>query len=436
MTNLPPSPYGSADDHAPRPHGAAEAEPSSPAPPEETGPPSPYRAAEAEAASAAETGAGVGPEPQSGAESESGREATAADAPASPYRAADISAPSDQQQRPAPQQPSNLGQFYPQNTPPYGQFTQTPGQAGSYPQAPGPYGSYPQNPGQYGSYPPNPPQYGQPQNHAQYAYAPNSPVPPKRINGLGLTSLIIGIVSMLIAITPPSSFGTFLLGFVGVVFGIIGLALPGRPRRQATWGLVLSATSMVLGIVLTFVYGFAGVLGFNNSDDQVPREEPPVAASPFTSPSVEPIGSPAALGTDVELTDADGSAIFTASVTASVLNAGDLVLAVEGNSPAPEGTQWALVTLDVTRLAVSTLGSSRLAVEFVSTDGEVHTAAVPPAAAPGEALDAAVNSLEIGDSGSASVAIAIPTEGAADGNWSVQCRDSLSGGQMYYFEVA
>lgn len=64
---------------------------------------------------------------------------------------------------------------------------------------------------------------------------------------------------MLIAILPGSTFGSFLPGFVGIVLGIIGLALPGRPRRLAAWGLALSTASMVFGVVMGFVYAFGSV---------------------------------------------------------------------------------------------------------------------------------------------------------------------------------
>lgn len=384
MTNLPPSPYGAADDDASRSGEPGEAAPSSSTPLEEAGPPSQSGAPEPE------------PEPLPAA------------APASPYRAADAGAPTAQPPFGAPQQPSNLGQFYPQTPPPYGHFTP----------APGPYGSYPQNPVQNGS---------GPLNQAQFGYAPGPSGPPKRGNGLGLTSLIIGIASMLIAITPPSSFGTFLLGFVGVVFGIIGLALPGRPRRQATWGLILSGLSMVLGIVLTFVYGFAGVLGFNGSADQPPRDEPTASASP----TPQSFGAP--LGTDFPLTDTNETVIFTAKVTASVLDANHLVLPVEGNSPAPEGMQWAMATVDVTRLAVSTLEPSGLTVEYVS-DGELYTAKDPVAAAPSDELSAVAEGLEIGATASGSVVVAIPS-GSSAGSWRLQCHDSLSGGGAFYSEA-
>ena len=84
-------------------------------------------------------------------------------------------------------------------------------------------------------------------------------VAPAQGNGPGLASLIVGTVSLLIAFLPGTTFGSFLPGFVGIVLGVIGLVLPGRPRRFAAWGLGLSAASMVFGIVMGFVYAFGAV---------------------------------------------------------------------------------------------------------------------------------------------------------------------------------
>ncbi|WP_162925034.1 DUF308 domain-containing protein [Mycetocola zhujimingii] len=201
MTNLPPSSDGPADSGPPSPYRAADSVP--------TDPTAPVRSAV--------------PEDPAGYR---------------PYAGGSSNQPAQQPVYPSsPQLPPYPQTFQPQQP----QFNQAPQQQQPHNQA---HYSYPQQQ-------PNP--YG-PAQPAAYTS-----------NGPGLTSFIIGIAAMLIAILPGMTFGATLPGVIGIVFGIIGLVLPGRPRRQALWGLVLSGTSIILGIILAFVYAFGSVLTFNGS---------------------------------------------------------------------------------------------------------------------------------------------------------------------------
>lgn len=87
-----------------------------------------------------------------------------------------------------------------------------------------------------------------------YGYTVVGPTRPLRSNGPGLASLIIGIVSVVLAFIPFVGFLSYLLGTAGIIVGIIGLVLADRPRRQAAWGTALSAASMVLAFIFFFVF--------------------------------------------------------------------------------------------------------------------------------------------------------------------------------------
>lgn len=73
-------------------------------------------------------------------------------------------------------------------------------------------------------------------------------------NGLGVTALILGIISLVLAFVPFADFGTWGIGLIGLVLGIVGLALKGRRKRIAAAGTIVSAVAIVLSIVMAIVY--------------------------------------------------------------------------------------------------------------------------------------------------------------------------------------
>lgn len=97
----------------------------------------------------------------------------------------------------------------------------------------GPYG---QNP--YGQAAAQQDPYGtDPYGQGAHGQQP-APAPPR--NGLGLAALIVGIVSLLLAIIP----GVGLIGVVAVVLGVIALV---RVRRGVATNRGVSITGVVLG---------------------------------------------------------------------------------------------------------------------------------------------------------------------------------------------
>ena len=73
-------------------------------------------------------------------------------------------------------------------------------------------------------------------------------------NGLGMTSLILGILGVLAGLGTITFVVALVLGVIGTVFGFVGRARVGRREAtnpvQATTGLALSILSIVLSILM------------------------------------------------------------------------------------------------------------------------------------------------------------------------------------------
>ena len=142
------------------------------------------------------------------------------------------------------------------NQPPYGYDPQS----GYPPQQPGSY--YP--PSEYppsGGYPPQQPEGHYPQQGAypqQYGY-PQASVPmaqPERGGGFAIAGLILGIVSIPIALFAICGYITAILGFI---FSIIGMRAPSK-RTMAIIGLILS----ILGFIASIISSIIGVAIMSN----------------------------------------------------------------------------------------------------------------------------------------------------------------------------
>jgi hypothetical protein len=146
------------------------------------------------------------------------------------------------------------------------------GQPGEYPPPPmygaAPYPSqpippsqpvYPQQPPS-GAYPPPPQGYGAPNIYMQpaaYPYmvaAPAAPAEPG--SGQAVTSLVLGIVSIVIAFVPCLGFAAIVTGIVGLVMGILGRKSVSR-HGMAVTGIVLS--SIGLGLVVLAAIFWIGI---------------------------------------------------------------------------------------------------------------------------------------------------------------------------------
>jgi hypothetical protein len=296
----------------------------------------------------------------------------------------------------------------------------------------------PQQPPRYSASQPPPAAYYHPQEQVPYGYTLAGPTSPKQSNGPGLAALILGITAAVASFIPLVGFLAFALGPIGILVGIIGLVLADRPRRAAAWGTALSAVSMVIAFLMIFVYSFGFLFAMSGAIDEANRNLPTAEARPFapeTATPVEPIGDPLPRGTPVELVDADGASLYAATVSASVLNADDQILAITGNVPAPTGMQWAMVTVDLSPLAASNLPPERIEVEYVTADGRTYTVGDAHAVPPPEELTMLQYGLGIGETGSGNAVIAIPTDAAAGGYWLLRYGSAFTGSQVHLFEA-
>ncbi len=74
---------------------------------------------------------------------------------------------------------------------------------------------------------------------------------------LGIVSMIIGIISILLACCAGGKFLTVLLAIVGLVLGIIALQKPGTANNHsmAVAGIICSVIAMVLKIIVVLLVG-------------------------------------------------------------------------------------------------------------------------------------------------------------------------------------
>ena len=85
-----------------------------------------------------------------------------------------------------------------------------------------------------------------------YAYTPAAPVRPT--SPLALTSLVLGLVSILAG-------WTFVAPIAGLIVGVLALGREPYARTLAVWGIVLNAV-MLAGVFLLLVFGLVFGLAF------------------------------------------------------------------------------------------------------------------------------------------------------------------------------
>ncbi len=128
-------------------------------------------------------------------------------------------------------------------------------QPGAYPPPPS-YGGapYPPPPPSQAPVPPSQPLYGAPNVYVQpapYPYVVAAPPDPGA--GQAVTSLVLGIVSIVFAFIPCFGFVSLVTGIIGLVMGILGRKSVTR-HGMAVTGIVLSAISLGLTVLFIFLY--------------------------------------------------------------------------------------------------------------------------------------------------------------------------------------
>lgn len=65
--------------------------------------------------------------------------------------------------------------------------------------------------------------------------------------------MVLGIISAVISFIPILNQGSFILGAVAVILGIVGLVLKGRKRGGAIAGLILGIVSIIIASIVIWV---------------------------------------------------------------------------------------------------------------------------------------------------------------------------------------
>jgi hypothetical protein len=235
----------------------------------------------------------------------------------------------------------------------------------------------------------------------------------KKVNGLGVASLVIGIIAILFAFVPLLNVLVPLFALIGLVLGVVGIFIKKSKKGLAIAGSILSGLSIILSMSLASLYADSFNSEFSPDsevvDDGQSSPDDDGNSDQGTRDNPLPLGTTITLGSDWEVV-----------VGPSTLDANSII-ADENmfNEPAPEGFQYAILSLTFTYIGESS-GTPWTAVnvDYVSASGNTHSPGDSSAVAP-DALFS-INELFPGATASGNVAIAIPTDGALDGVWRVE----------------
>lgn len=276
-------------------------------------------------------------------------------------------------------------------------------------------------------------------------------------NGPGLASIVLGGVSLLLAplpglndISPLGHVGAYVmlagivLGVVGLALGVVGLVRRHRRRLTAIIGVALSVLSLATSAIVFGVHLSAA------DDSAIPAAAVPVVFEPgSTRPAEAGVGlspdNPAPFGSTVRLVadDADTSHPdgWEVTVGAPNLDAADVAVrypAADLSGPYFEhselapGEQYAYVPVGLANLG-STPETPGAWLEFAYTGPDGRVIEAPHITAVERSIFT-VMQLDPEASADADVIIPIPSEGAAQGVWSV--RYSLLSPVVYFGEPA
>lgn len=124
------------------------------------------------------------------------------------------------------------------------------------------------------------------QQQPQYGGQPGPP--PKTGNGLGVAALVLGIIAIIIAFIPFIGIGSFLLGALAVILGIVGLRKKGLPKGTSIAGLILGAVSLIIAGIMTAITA-TFVAAVDESLQSMPESSTVAEATTTTAPAVTPV---------------------------------------------------------------------------------------------------------------------------------------------------
>lgn len=260
----------------------------------------------------------------------------------------------------------------------------------------------------------------------------------RRTSGLGIAALIVGGVALLLAFVPFVNYVSGLIALVGIVIGIVGLVQKDRKKGLPIAGTIVSVIALILSIVLAIVYTAGFVSAVNEAVGQGSVAEPlPVPSAsasedaPIEEEATNEAGTrenPLPLGTAIQLSSG-GEVTYEIIPGASTLNANDLIAAEnEFNEAAPAGSQYAMLPLALTYVGTET-GNPFIdfQVSFIGADNNTYESFDTFVVGPSPITD--INELFPGAQASGNVVIAIPTEAAEQGVWSIS---PLLGDPIYF----
>ncbi|GAA1661585.1 hypothetical protein GCM10010977_24290 [Citricoccus zhacaiensis] len=120
------------------------------------------------------------------------------------------------------------------------------------------------------------------QQQPQYGGQPGPP--PKTGNGLGVAALVLGIIAIVIAFIPFIGMGSFLLGALAVILGIVGLRKKGLPKGTSIAGLILGALSLIIAGIMTAITA-TFVAAVDESLQSMPESSTVAEATTTASPA-------------------------------------------------------------------------------------------------------------------------------------------------------
>lgn len=244
-------------------------------------------------------------------------------------------------------------------------------------------------------------------------------------NGLGITAIILGAVGLVFAFIPfVGVFGGF-LGFVGLVLGIIGLFLKNKSKGTAIAGTIVSGLALIISIVMGLVYTAAfvsAVDGATSVDDPVVQE--PAAEGEAPAAEEEPAGgaalgtreNPAPFGSTVVIDTFEGSVWEVTTAAPNLNGTADVEAANQFNADPAPGNQYAILPVAVKYVGEESGRPFDLSFTYVSPAGQSYDGSF--VSMDGQLSD--VSELYADATGSGTVIIEIPAEGAEQGVWGVE----------------
>ncbi len=276
--------------------------------------------------------------------------------------------------------------------------------------------------------------------------------------GMAITSLVLGILALLGVAIPLLNIGSLIMAIVGLVLGILALRKYAAGKGLPISGVIINALAAFLALIFVILYavGFAAIVteleqeftptpfeSIEPSDPADPGDDGASGPDPtdpgnglfeVATPASGPgsFDEPLAIGETVTLTDL-GADTWEVTVDAVELFADEAVLSAnEFNEPPEPGTQYAVMTLTVTKIAGEPADPwFAIEVEYLSSANTTHTQFDALVVDP-EPSFFDLGELSEGDTATGNVTILVPSADVENGRWLVY---SYFDSEGFYFQA-